>query len=176
MEVSAPTERRSDIRIFAFGTGPGPKNVGIEFDDGTRTVVVYRTYKYRYQQLIGGSLSDGKVYETVRGIVQFEPKTRDVNGKEVVDIAIRDRGSDGQSKLINITIWPEFLLSQPVQRGDFIAADGSVEARTYQDKEGASQTSIQLSAFSLVHVPQVKKAERQVVQQSGATSTQASPF
>lgn len=165
------------MRVFAFGTGPGPKNVGIELDDGTRTVVAYRTYKYRYQRDIGGRLSD-KTYETVRGQVQFDPKTRDVNGKSVTDIAVRDRGSDGKSKLINITIWPEFLLETPIKRGDFISADGSIEVRTFQGDDGGTRTSIQLSPTSLVHVPQVPKAERQVVQARAAatTTTQAAPF
>lgn len=151
------------MRVFAFGTGPGPKNVGIELDDGTRTVVAYRTYKYKYQPKIGGRLSE-KVYTTVKGAVQFNPKTREANGKTVTDIAIRDRGSDGQVKLINITIWPEFQLAAPIQRGDFICADGSIETRTFQGQDGGTKESIQLNPTSLVHVPQVPRADRVVVQ------------
>lgn len=105
-----------------------------------------------------------KQYETVRGVVQFDPREREVNGKKVIDIAVRDRGSDGASKLINITIWPEFLLKEPVKKGDGIMADGSVELRTFQGKDGGTQQSIQLSPYSLVHIPQVPRAERETVQ------------
>lgn len=169
------------MRIFAFGTGPGPKNVGVEFDDGTRTVVAYRTYKHKYRHELGGSLSD-KQYETVRGIVQFDPRVREANGKTVTDIAIRDRGTGGVSKLINITIWPEFQLSAPIKKGDFIAADGSIEARTFQGQDGGTRESLQLSPMSLVHVPQVPRVAAQVVQaapvvaQATAPVVQAAPF
>lgn len=123
-------------------------------------------------------MSDKKTYETVRGQVQFDPRTREANGKTVTDIAVRDRGSDGQSKLVNITIWPEFLLSAPIKRGDFISADGSIEVRTFQGDDGGTKTSIQLNPTSLVHVPQVPKAERQVVQAQAASTptTNAAPF
>jgi hypothetical protein len=161
------------VRVFARGVGPGPKNVGIELDDGTRIVVTYRTYKYKYQPQIGEQLPD-KVYTTVSGQVQFEPKHREANGKKVIDIAVRARGTGGEEKLVNITIWPEYLLAAEVKRGDFISADGSIEARTYQDASGATKEGLNLSPTSLVHVPQVAKAEREVVQSSGGSSS--APF
>jgi len=177
------------VRVFAFGTGPGPKNVGIEFDDGTRTVVAYRTFKYKYKPQIGGSLSD-KVYAGASGIVQFDPRVREANGKTVTDVTIKANGSQ---KLINITIWPEFQLTQPVKKGDFISADGEFQSRVYQAQDGSQREGLSISPTSLVHVPCVPKMTTQVVQaqpvavaaqpvaqvvqaQPVATQTQAIPF
>ena len=157
------------MRVFAFGTGPGPKNVGIEFDDGTRTVVAYRTYKHKYRDEIGGRLSD-KTYAGAAGIVQFDPKPREVNGKQVVDICIRTVGSQ---KLINATIWPEFQLATPIKKGDFVAIDGSYEVRSFQGQDGAAKESLQISPTSLVVIPCVPKSDRQVVQAAPVTAAPA---
>lgn len=90
----------------------------------------------------------------------------------MTDIAIRDRNKSGDEVLVNITIWPEFQVATPIKRGDFISADGSIEVRTYQDSTGATKESLQINPTSLVHVPQVSKAEREVVQApAGATAT-----
>jgi len=164
------------LRVFAFGAGPGPKNVGIELDDGTRTVVTYRTYKHKYREQIGDRLSD-KEYAGAAGIVQFDPKQRDANGKQVTDICIRTVGSQ---KLVNITIWPEYQLTQPIKRGDFVAVDGAYEVRSFQGQDGGTRESLQISPTSLVHLPAVPKAERQVVQAApvaaAPATTGAAPF
>lgn len=104
-----------------------------------------------------------KVYASAAGHVQFDPRQRDVNGKLVTDVAIK---SVSGQKLVNITIWPEFQLSVPVKKGDFISADGTFETRTYQADDGSTKESLSISPTSLVHVPCVPKAERTVVQAS----------
>lgn len=158
------------MRVFARGLGPGPKNVGIELDDGTRTVVTYRTFKYRYAKEL--HLSE-KQYAGVTGIVQFDPKERDANGKSVIDIAVRAAGSQ---KLVNITIWPEYQLAAPIKKGDGIIADGSFETRVYQAQDGSQRESLQLSPTSLVVIPQVPKADREVVQAAPGSSSGSVPF
>jgi len=157
------------VRVFAFGTGPGPKNVGIEFDDGTRTVVAYRTYKYKYRQEIGELLSE-KVYASAAGHVQFDPRQREVNGKQVTDVAIRSLS--GQ-KLVNVTIWPEFQLAAPVKKGDFISVDGTFENRTYQADDGSTRESMSISPVSLVHVPSVPKIDTRGVVQAAPVAVAA---
>lgn len=157
------------MRVFARGVGPGPKNVGIELDDGTRTVVTYRTFKYRYQ----GECVSEKQYAGVTGIVQFDPREREANGKSVVDIAVRAAGSQ---KLVNITIWPEYQLAAPIKKGDGIIADGSFETRVYQASDGSQKESLQLSPTSLVVIPQVPKADREVVQASSGSTSGSAPF
>lgn len=120
-----------------------------------------------------------KQYAGAGGIVQFDPRTREVNGKTVTDVTIRAFGSQ---KLIQVTIWPEFQLAQPVKKGDFIAADGTFEAGTYQAQDGSPRESLQISPYSLVHLPSVPKAEREVVQAAAVTAqpavvtTQGAPF
>lgn len=116
-----------------------------------------------------------KQYATVVGIVQFEPREREANGKKVVDIAVRAAGSQ---KLVNITVWPEYQVSAPIKRGDGIMADGAFETRTYQDASGAAKESLQLNPTSLVVIPAVPKAEREVVQQAASegAGTAAAPF
>ena len=161
------TEHKT-FRVFAFGTGPGPKNVGLEFEDGTRTVVTYRTFKYRY----GGTLSE-KQYAGASGIIQFDPKPRDVNGKQVTDVVIRTAGSQ---KLVSITIWPEFKLTAEPKKGDFIAADGSFSTYTYQAQDGSQRENLQLNPTHLVHLPCVEKEDTRQVVQSGAAGGSGTPF
>lgn len=151
------------MRVFARGLGPGPKNVGIEFDDGTRTVVTYRTFKYRYKELL---LSD-KAYAGVSGHVQFDPREREVNGKKVIDVVVRAHGTQ---KLVDVTIWPEFQLTAPIKKGDFISADGSFSTRTYQAQDGSTREGLNVSPMSLVHLPAVARAEREVVQAGAAAA------
>lgn len=157
------------MRVFARGLGPGPKNVGIEFDDGTRTVVTYRTFVHKYK---GVRLSD-KQYAGASGHVQFEPKQREVNGKQVTDLVIRSHGSQ---KLIDVTIWPEFQLAAPIKQGDFISVDGSYTTRTFQRQDGSTGEGVNISPTSLVHLPAVPRAEREVVQQAAPSATAAAPF
>lgn len=113
-----------------------------------------------------------KQYAGVAGIVQFDPKTREANGKTVTDIAVRAAGSQ---KLVNITVWPEYQLAAPIKKGDGIIADGSFEQRTYQAQDGSTRESLQLNPMSLVVIPCVPKADREVVQAPGSTSSSA-PF
>lgn len=113
-----------------------------------------------------------KQYAGVAGIVQFDPREREANGKTVTDIAVRAAGSQ---KLVNITIWPEFQLAAPVKKGDGIIADGSFETRVYQAQDGSPRESLQLNPMSLVVIPCVPRAEREVVQAPAASTTTA-PF
>lgn len=114
-----------------------------------------------------------KQYAGVTGIVQFDPKEREVNGKAVVDIAVRAAGSQ---KLVNLTIWPEFQLAAPIKKGDGIIADGSFETRVYQNQAGETKESLQLSPMSLVVIPQVPKADREVVQAAAGSTSGSVPF
>ena len=81
-------------------------------------------------------------YITVAGIVQFDPRTRQANGKEVRDVAIR---SLANNKMINITLWPE-KANIKVSKGDFIVADGKYTQSMGQNKNGEQVTYHNLSA------------------------------
>jgi hypothetical protein len=121
-------------------------------------------------------LSD-KQYAGASGHVQFDPKQREVNGKQVIDLVIRAHGSQ---KLVDVTIWPEFQLTAPIKKGDFISVDGSFTTRTWQAQDGSTREGSQISPTSLVHIPSVARAEREVVQSGAATGavvqSAAAPF
>lgn len=72
-----------------------------------------------------------KQYATAVGFVQFDVTEREANGQTVRDATIRTPGTDGS--LIRITLWPDFD-EAGVEKGDFIAVDGSVEVREVDGK------------------------------------------
>lgn len=115
-----------------------------------------------------------KTYVTTIGFVQFDPNVRDVNGKNVTDVTVKTPGGDG--KLVRITVWPEFKLDKPIERGDLVAADGTFSSSTYQAQDGSQRTSLQISAFSLnVNGKRIERAEREVVTPADAGQTEI-PF
>jgi hypothetical protein len=93
-------------------------------------------------------------YLTVAGLVQFDPRSRDAGGKQVRDVVIK---SIGGNKQISITIWPDFA-HVPVNKGDFIVADGSYTSKVAQDKEGKEVTYHNLSANVLFVAASAQKA------------------
>lgn len=93
-------------------------------------------------------------YLTVAGLVQFDPRNRDAGGKQVRDVVIK---AIGTGKQISITIWPDFA-HVPVNKGDFIVADGSYSSKSGQDKEGKEVTYHNLSANILFVAPSAQKA------------------
>lgn len=108
---------------------------------------------------------DKKQYVTALGFVQFDPNQREANGKQVTDIVIKTPGGD--SSMIRITIWPEFKLDEPVQRGDFVAVDGTFSTSSYQGADGSPKTSNQISPYSLnINGKRIERAEREVVTSS----------
>lgn len=104
----------------------------------------------------------GNEYVVVQGQVQqFKDKPviaeREVSGGTVRDFTIKT--SPGQ-KLVRITLFGEFD-SVDIAKGDFVSADGR-----YSVNESNGNTYYNLTASSLVVVPAVKKAAREVVNQN----------
>jgi single-stranded DNA-binding protein len=122
-------------------------------------------------------VADNKKYVTAIGFVQFDPVTRDANGKEVTDIVVKTAGGDG--KQVRITVWPEQLvkdsLGREIVKGDLVAVDGAFSSSTYQDKEGKSRTSLQISAFQLnVNGKTIERKDREVVTASTESGSEDS--
>lgn len=155
----------SSGRVFARGRGPGPYNVGIEFSDGRKVVVTYRTYKYKYAKEIQTNMAE---YVSANGFVQFDPVEREANGQTVVDYTIKTPGMDGV--LIRVTVWPE-LQGTSIDKGDFIAVDGKLNIGSFTDRNGNSRQSVQISATALAVLPGVQKGEREVVNSGPDTDT-----
>jgi hypothetical protein len=85
-------------------------------------------------------------YITVAGLVQFDPRTRTAGGKEVRDVVIRSLNS---AKNFSITIWPEND-GIPVNKGDFLVADGKYTQSVGQNKAGEQVTYHNLSAKTII--------------------------
>lgn len=88
-------------------------------------------------------------YITIAGIVQFDPRTRQAGDKEVRDVVIRSIGSN---KNFSITIWPE-KSGIPVNKGDFVVADGKYTSSVGQNKSGEQVTYHNLSATTIIRLP-----------------------
>lgn len=87
-------------------------------------------------------------YITVAGLVQFDPRTRQAGGKEVRDVVVRALNS---SKNFSITVWPENA-NIPINKGDFLVADGKYTQSVGQNKEGAETTYHNLSARMIIRI------------------------
>lgn len=138
------------VRLVCIGPGPGPKNVLAELDNGDHVVVPYAIWKFKLSKET--KLAD---YATAVGFVQFDVEEREAAGQTVRDVTIRTPGAEGS--LIRLTVWPEFE-DTPIEKGDFVAADGPFEAREYNNK-----TYLNLNVRTLAVIPQVERAETEVV-------------
>lgn len=85
-------------------------------------------------------------YVSVVGFVQFDVQEREANGQDVREISIKPQGEP--TKLIRVTLWPEFAHA-PVERGDFVGAEGKFTRDTYTANDGTKKTSLQISANKL---------------------------
>ena len=114
-----------------------------------------------------------KPYVTAVGFVQFDPVTREANGKSVTDLVIKLPG--GEQTMVRITVWPEIQVDG-IEKGDFIAVDGQFSSNTYQANDGSTKTALQISAFNLTVLGKAGPgAERDVVV-GAAPKTDAIPF
>lgn len=84
-------------------------------------------------------------YITIAGIVQFDPRTRKAGDKDVRDVLIR---AIGDNKNYSITIWPE-KANIPINKGDFLVADGKYSSSVGQNKNGEQVTYHNLSANTI---------------------------
>ena len=87
-------------------------------------------------------------YPVVAGLVQFDPRERDINGKDVRDIKVRAFGSQEETL---ITVWPEHA-HVPLARGDFVVVQGKRREWTGSDQSGNARTFVGIDAKTLVRV------------------------
>jgi hypothetical protein len=97
-------------------------------------------------------------YAVVAGFVQYEPETREVNGDTVRDIKLRAVGSQ---KIVRVTVWSKHA-AVPLEKGDFIVAEGPWRSWTGQDREGTPRTYYEVDASTLVRI-QASQRERRVL-------------
>lgn len=87
-------------------------------------------------------------YVTIAGIVQFDPRTRQAGDKEVRDVLVRAIGSN---KNFSVTVWPE-KSGIPINKGDFLVADGKYTSSVGQNKQGEQVTYHNLSATTIIRL------------------------
>lgn len=110
-------------------------------------------------------MAEAAKYVTAEGFIQFDPITREANGKQVTDVTVKTPGGDGV--LVRISIWEELEVPFELEKGDWIAADGKFSINSWEDKEtGEKRSQPQISAYSLAALKGVTKAEREVVSKS----------
>ena len=87
-------------------------------------------------------------YVTIAGIVQFDPRVRQAGDKEVRDVLVRAIGSN---KNFSVTVWPE-KAGIPINKGDFLVADGKYTSSVGQNKQGEQVTYHNLSATTIIRL------------------------
>ena len=105
-----------------------------------------------------------KIYGSAAGFIQFDIDEREYNDGIIRDATIRSLAS---GDLLRISFFPDFE-DIPLERGDFIAVDGSIVEREveYEDDDGemVSRTFVNFTAKRLfvgetfaVAAPKVEK-------------------
>jgi hypothetical protein len=120
-------------------------------------------------------LADGKVYVAQAGFIQFDPVERDANNKQVVEFTIK---CVGKPINVRVTLWPE-LTHAKVEKGDFVAVEGTFTRSTYQGEDGSQKESLQISAYNLnVNGERIERneSEREIVSSSATGDNDDLPF
>jgi hypothetical protein len=87
-------------------------------------------------------------YPVVAGLVQFEPKERQLNGQDVRDLKVRAFGTQQETW---ITVWPEHG-HVPLTKGDFIVVQGKRREWTGTDRDGNPRSFTGVDAKTLIRV------------------------
>lgn len=105
-------------------------------------------------------MADDAIYGSVAGFIQFEIDEREYNDGIIRDATIRSLST---GDLFRISFFPDFE-DVALERGDFIAVDGKVQEREWEDDEGNTRTSVSMTAKRLfvgetfgVAAPKVEK-------------------
>lgn len=159
--------------MVCIGPGPGPKNVLVEFEDGSKTVVPYAIWKHKLSKQQGEfSLADGKKkYLYADGFIQkFGDKpavnVREANGQTVRDVTIKSN----KEMLIRITLWPE-LDDVELGEGYWLAVEGAYSS------SGDNNQFHNISAKYAVSLSGKSSKEREVVNRPQAdTGDEDVPF
>lgn len=118
---------------------------------------------------LGGTITTSNDFKAATGIVDFDPETRDVNGKSVTQFSV----AVGNNVKIRVTVWPELKLPEGlVKKGLLIGVRGKYTANTKNDT-----TYHNISAHSVSVGEKVfTKEDAPVVQKSSAASTAEPAF
>jgi hypothetical protein len=103
---------------------------------------------------------DADGFPVIAGIVQFEPRVREVNGQTVREILVR---AFGRQEEYYITVWPEYG-HVPLAKGDFVVVQGKRRSWEGTDRDGNRRWFSSVNAKWLTRVaPAVPKSELELV-------------
>jgi hypothetical protein len=117
------------------------------------------------------------IYRGVGGFIQkFGDKpaieAAEAGGKPIRRFTLRALGDKGT--LISVTVWPDHS-DVAIGEGDLVFVEGKLTTNVSQKQDGSSVQYVNLSATSLVVIPQAAKAAREVVNQTAAASPAGTP-
>jgi ribosomal protein S19 len=107
----------------------------------------------------------------ISGRVAFDTEQKDANGKTVTKATVK---TSPKQTLVSLTIWPDIVGGESIEKGDFVMAEGKYTANVSNGK-----TYHNLSVSDLFIGKPLPKGEREVVG-GGAAAADAgdddSPF
>lgn len=106
-------------------------------------------------------------YRTITGFIQFDPTDREVNGKDVRSVVVKQTGLKDQAQNISVTVWDDHA-HVALEKGDFVAIDGKFTTNQGKDKEGNPKTYFNLSAATILVIGKGDKGTESETTESDA--------
>jgi len=106
-----------------------------------------------------------KVYRTVMGIVQFDPKEGEAAGKPVRNIVIRQVGFKEQSVNVYVTVWPSHA-DVEIAKNDVLIVEGTFNQGKGQAQDGSPRVYNNISATRIAKLGSATEGKRPEVEGS----------
>jgi predicted HTH transcriptional regulator len=92
-----------------------------------------------------------KIFRSILGTVEFEPRENEVKGKKVRNITVAQFGTKQQAIKIGATLWPSHAHIE-VSKGDIVAMRGAFTQNTQTKEDGSSITynNLSVTAFKVL--------------------------
>ena len=103
-----------------------------------------------------------KQYRTVTGVIQFDPKDGDANGKPVRNITVQQAGFGPTAVRVSATVWPSHSHIE-LRKGTVVAIEGEYRPNKSQKEDGTPVTYHNLSVSRLAVLGQVDEGNRDSV-------------
>lgn len=110
-------------------------------------------------------------FVTILGSVEFDPQTRDAQGKQVTDVTIR--GAHNQ-KRYRCTIWPN-LKDFEVAKGDIVIFTGKGSTNTVDGDDGP-KTYNNVSVYAAKNLGALDEGEKPANDNAGTVADDDIPF
>jgi hypothetical protein len=100
-----------------------------------------------------------KVYRTVVGTVEFDPRDGKAGEKDVRNITVQSAGFKDSAIKVGATIWPSHSHIK-VAKGDVVVLKGSFSRNTSEKEDGTPVTYNNLSVASILVLGQMDEGVR----------------